>query len=307
MGKVAILAAAILYGALDDKGALSEQGEKFVAAAKELKIDVDVEKEDPRAVLSALVTTAENELADAKAALAAEQGAHQAKGDALERVNAELADARAAGAALAAGQERLSDLLAGFQAKRDALVAALAPEGDEPLAADADPFALAIAAIGEVAGARAAIERVQADFEEVARQRDELTKQLAEAIKKPAVQKAPKPPKPRAVGPLAVDKVMSKVDLLEAVRKGPLTIVFSNGTIEIDELEPIIADPTAWQDTPAGVLLRESLHVTPDRLVSIAGFGLLDGAGKQIGWCGLMQPLRLAANQTAKLDRQIVF
>lgn len=237
---------------------------------------------------------------------------------------------------------RQADLIAAFQASRDAITAALtgahlAPEGGWD-AVDLSAYVPSLVTDGlkaieglnekiveltnergelsnQLAAAKAAAERGAADFEEVSKQRDNLATELTEvkaALAKAAksakskVTVAPKAPKLRGAGP--IDKPVDSDGLLKAVQDRPHVLVFSDGETELAALDAVMVQgASAWRRRGRGVLLTEPVRIKPNVTVELAGFALFDARGKQVAWGSLSQPIRIAAGQEVKLDNQVLF
>lgn len=88
---------------------------------------------------------------------------------------------------------------------------------------------------------------------------------------------------------------------LDAAFSGPLEIVASDGKKEIRELEPIAVAGDAWRVTPRGRVLQLEPVLEPGAIqrpeLRIAGFGLLNEAGEQVGWCELPEPIVVKGGQ----------
>jgi len=114
-----------------------------------------------------------------------------------------------------------------------------------------------------------------------------------------------KPPQARAVTelPASADDAERRAAgerFEKAIYGGPTTLVFSDGKREIRELAPLIVDGGAWRSSARGHLLDHEPLLEPGEmakpLVEIAGFGLLDEAGRQVGWCPLPEPIVVPRN-----------
>jgi len=97
-----------------------------------------------------------------------------------------------------------------------------------------------------------------------------------------------------------------------AMRAGPTQLVFSDGKREIRELAPLIIGMDAWWRTGRGETLNAEPILEPGPTTKahfeLAGFGLLDGAGEQIGWCELLEPIVVPSNSKVQIPRgSIVF
>ncbi len=140
----------------------------------------------------------------------------------------------------------------------------------------------------------------------MAGQRDDLTAKLAAATAEAKVTKGPKVAKARAAGPMKPGD-FDPEGLLERLQGGGFTVVCSDGKRELTGIAPLVISGDAWTRVPAGVMLREAVTIKPDSAIDLGGFALFDDAGKQVAWCALMRPQRVAGGQEMKLDRQIVF
>lgn len=167
---------------------------------------------------------------------------------------------------------------------------------------------------------QAQLERMTADFEEVVRQRDELKASLDAVSREKAAldaklaraNKAKVTPRPRGrVVRTAVpmDRLTpSARDVLFAeIKAAPHEVVFSDGEREVEGLGSFAVAGDAWMNRPRGLSLQPSLKIKPDRPVELAGFALFNAKGKQVAWCALAQPMRIAAGQDVQLSGQVLF
>jgi hypothetical protein len=87
-------------------------------------------------------------------------------------------------------------------------------------------------------------------------------------------------------------------------------LVFSDGRREIRELAPLVITGDAWRDTPNGRVLNAELDLEPGdcqrETMELRGFGLLDEAGEQVGYCALPDAIVIGRNQHFRLPLNTV-
>ena len=98
---------------------------------------------------------------------------------------------------------------------------------------------------------------------------------------------------------------------LDALRDGPVTLVFSDGRREIRDLDPLIVNGDAWRPVPGGLL-----YVGPEPLlepgpmtaakVTVAGVGLLNEAGEQVGWAPFVERIDVPRNGRVKVPAKSI-
>lgn len=156
------------------------------------------------------------------------------------------------------------------------------------------------------------IEGLEAEVDQLGRSlrayKGSATKARAEA----EILRGEKSPEARNVGalPAAADdreRHRRAVRLEDALRNGPTTIVFSDGKREIRELAPLIVTGDAWRRNAQGEELKAEPLLEPGDMtkpiVTIAGFGLLDEAGEQVGWRQLPEPIEVPRNGRVRLPK----
>jgi hypothetical protein len=96
-----------------------------------------------------------------------------------------------------------------------------------------------------------------------------------------------------------------------AFSMGPTQIVFSDGKREIRELAALVVTGEAsWRETPRGRVLNSEVSLEPGdcqrQQMDLAGFGLLNEAGDQVGYCALPEPIRILRNQRFLLPHNTI-
>lgn len=97
-----------------------------------------------------------------------------------------------------------------------------------------------------------------------------------------------------------------RVALEAAFAQGPTEIVFSDGRREIRELAPLLCDGNAWEQTPHHRELNDNPILEPvgeRQQVELAGFGLLNEAGEQVGYCPLPTPVIILRAQKMRIPK----
>jgi hypothetical protein len=97
-----------------------------------------------------------------------------------------------------------------------------------------------------------------------------------------------------------------KAALEAAFAMGPTEVVFSDGKREIRELAPLtVTGADAWRDLPSGRTLNAEPMLEPGdcqrQQMELAGFGLLNEAGEQVGYCPLPDKILISRNQRVML------
>lgn len=126
-----------------------------------------------------------------------------------------------------------------------------------------------------------------------------------------------KPKKPRKVGAPAIEDEGKAAEfaadqtkaVIAAMDSGEeLELVFSDGTSEIGEFDPVLVNPDAFARQGASrFALREAVIVRGAGLEKrVRGVGLLVG-GKQIAYTAFPDPVKVPVGQEVKFDRMIVF
>lgn len=112
---------------------------------------------------------------------------------------------------------------------------------------------------------------------------------------------APKPPKND-------EEAADRAARLEAaLRDGPVELVFSDGRREIRELAPLLVTGDAWRVTPRGRVLEAMPMLEPGTIAKpelrVAGIGLLNGDGEQVGWRKLPETILVASGTRVQLPK----
>ena len=128
-----------------------------------------------------------------------------------------------------------------------------------------------------------------------------------------------KSPQARPIGALAparddVEQAGRSAALADALQAGPVSIVFSDGRREIRELPPlIVSGDSAWRRTAREFILQAGgiePVLEPGEMgkptVSVAGFGLLDESGRQVGWHELVEPIVVPRNGRVQLPANTI-
>lgn len=119
----------------------------------------------------------------------------------------------------------------------------------------------------------------------------------------------PKSPKARKFGAhgAAGDPMLLKA-LLDGDGLNPeaFEIVASDGKKELTQFPPVAVSGDIWRSAIAGMVLLQSLTLKggspEDATAQVAGFALVDGAGKQVGWAALSMPLTIPPQQEMRFD-----
>lgn len=117
--------------------------------------------------------------------------------------------------------------------------------------------------------------------------------------------KGPKSSKARKVSPVEA----GEGDVAAAMEAGEeLELVFSNGSHEIVEFDPIrVFAPAFHKQGARRYVLRDAILVKgAGEEKRVRGVGLFAG-GKQVGWCAFPQPVSVPVGGERKFDRMIVF
>jgi hypothetical protein len=122
-------------------------------------------------------------------------------------------------------------------------------------------------------------------------------------------------PQPRPIGAprpaRSEEEAAARASALElALAAGTAEIVFSDGRREIRELAPLIVTGDAWRDTPQGRVLNAEVDLEPGdcarETMELCGFGLLNEAGDQVGYCPLPDMIRISRNQHVRLSHNTI-
>lgn len=123
-------------------------------------------------------------------------------------------------------------------------------------------------------------------------------------------------PKARPIGELPAPKTAEEAEerreaAKAAIAAAPTEIVFSDGKREIRELAPlIVAGAFAWRETPTGMVLNAEPLLEPGscqrQQMDIRGFGLLNEAGEQVGWCSLPDTIVVWRNSRTMLPHNTI-
>jgi len=195
---------------------------------------------------------------------------------------------------LQAQLDRQADILGGFQSMRDVLIDGAVKLGLLTGAGEADQgnaelANLVIAALGD---AKAKI----ADLEKLAAQPKAAPKAKASGGKADKI------------GPVSALSDEARRELDMALEAGaPFTIVPSDGKHALRELERTEISGEAWRRDGTRMRLNLPLVLTPQGRCTVAGFGLVDAAGKQVAWCPLPEPVPLAAGSETSFRDSIHF
>jgi hypothetical protein len=117
-------------------------------------------------------------------------------------------------------------------------------------------------------------------------------------------------PETRAIGamkpPRNDDEAAARTDALAAAFALDTTeLVFSDGKREIRELAPLIISGEAWRDTPNGRVLNHEPLLEPGacqrQSLELRGFGLLNEAGEQVGYCALPDAVTIASGTRVQI------
>jgi hypothetical protein len=124
----------------------------------------------------------------------------------------------------------------------------------------------------------------------------------------PKVATAPKPAKPRKLGPVADQPPAS--ELLDAIREAEqVEIAFSNGKTENVGLDPIVVTGDAWAVTAGRLAMTEPLMLNgpaPGSSFALHGYALiLDG--KQVAYSQRSDVLTLAGGRQYNLTGDVIF
>lgn len=121
------------------------------------------------------------------------------------------------------------------------------------------------------------------------------------------------PAKLRKVGAFAADDDAEKRRaLIEAAIAGEVEVVFSDGETEIRGLDPIkVTGASLWLSRPQGRMLDKPIDLSGPAAGSgayrIAGFGLFDDEGEQVGWSALPEPIVVGPLTRTQLRQSIIF
>lgn len=135
------------------------------------------------------------------------------------------------------------------------------------------------------------------------------------------VLKAAKSPEARLIGALptalrghpgtsfedaaAAGRAVQRVKFQDALREGPIELVFSDGKREIRELEPLLATGDAWREDARGFTLKFEPLLEPGEMtrpeVTIAGVAALSEAGEQLAWQRWVEPVKVPRNGRVQL------
>lgn len=134
------------------------------------------------------------------------------------------------------------------------------------------------------------------------------------ALNQITILKAELSPESRKVGAMRParddDEAAARREALDAAfAMGPTQIVFSDGRREIREIAPLIVDGGAWLQTPHHRELNSdpTIEVVGERQqVELAGFGLLNEAGEQVGYCELPSKIAIGRGQHMRLPLGMV-
>jgi hypothetical protein len=136
---------------------------------------------------------------------------------------------------------------------------------------------------------------------------------------------APPPPTTKPVEPRDSRKPRDAGDMKDPVSEEDITkqreavdkaiaeggeVVASDGTKEIILFEPVLAGSVGWAAHNGKKMLIDKVLLKLgdiNQSVAIAGFGLLDGAGKQVAWSALSDPVNVQPNTTIGIEDSIVF
>jgi hypothetical protein len=87
-------------------------------------------------------------------------------------------------------------------------------------------------------------------------------------------------------------------------------LVFSDGKREIRELAPLTVTGDAWRETPNGRVLNHEPLLEPGdcqrQEMELRGFGLLNEAGEQVGYCALPDAITIGRNQRFQLPHNTI-
>lgn len=152
-----------------------------------------------------------------------------------------------------------------------------------------------------------------ADVVALGNQTEELKAKITELEKVAAQPKAA--PKAKASGgkadkigpvPALSDDARRELDLaLEA--GAAFTVVPSDGKHALRALDRTEISGEAWRRDGTRMRLNLPLVLTPQGRCTVAGFGLVDAAGKQVAWCPLPEPVTLAAGSETSFRDSIHF
>jgi hypothetical protein len=106
--------------------------------------------------------------------------------------------------------------------------------------------------------------------------------------------------------PKTEEQAADRAAALEAAfAAGPTELVFSDGKREIRELAPLTVTGDGWRETPNGRALNHEPLLEPGdcqrQQMDLRGFGLLNEAGDQVGYCALPDRSVIGRNQRFQL------
>lgn len=178
-------------------------------------------------------------------------------------------------------------------------------------------------AIGERDNAAMQVSEGKSALEAMTRERDdqaglrEAAQQRIAALEDAAsVTEGEQPAQLRSIGPIVVgedDEMRAGYrKAIDAALAGDVEIVFSDGRQEIAGLKPVLVSGTSlWETRPMGRMLNRPIDVSGPAegrgAYRIAGFGLLDDEGDQIGWCELAEPIVVGPLTRTQIRQSIIF
>lgn len=97
----------------------------------------------------------------------------------------------------------------------------------------------------------------------------------------------------------------ARVAFEDALREGPVELVFSDGKREIREIAPLAVAGDAWREDARGFTLKHEPLLEPGEMakpeVTIAGVAALNEAGEQVGWQRWVEPVKVPRNGRVQL------
>lgn len=102
-----------------------------------------------------------------------------------------------------------------------------------------------------------------------------------------------------------VERQRARIAFEDALRAGPIELVFSDGKREIRELAPLAVAGDAWREDARGFTLKFEPLLEPGEMarpeVSIVGVAALDEAGDQLAWQRWVEPVSVPRNGRVQL------
>ena len=167
---------------------------------------------------------------------------------------------------------------------------------------------------GKLQDANTALGTVTAERDEARSALVSATAKISTLEERASLESVAQPAKLRTVRPLDDDEddADKRREIIERAIAGEVEIVFSDGETEIRGLDPVkVTGASLWATRPQGRMLDKPIDLDgPEKGTGgyrIAGFGLFDADGEQVGWSELPEPIVVGAQTRTQLRQCIIF